>query len=439
MKFRVFAATFAAVLTLSSAAFAKTDVPIEDYIISQLKNFEETIDLSEYAEEAGWGKNDMKTVSKIFVSTVSASPEIYFLNNDETKSLGSISFQQHGANINYSVTDISYSMTREEYEKSQAVFNDAVDTALEAVTDDMSDFEKALALHDYIVLNTSYDHTLKKSTSYNALVEHEAVCQGYAEAYVYLLNKVGIKSLIATSASMNHAWVLVKLGDFYYHVDPTWDDPSMLGKTDMLGHVSHEYFLLSDEGIRAKKHNGWTTESSVAAPSVKYDKAVWRNVDTEIVPVGDLLYFAELDENSPGHNGNYKNLRGKLSSAEFNKTFYKMYTDIKSYDPSNGALKTVHTIDSTWFTDGSETTNDSKSWTDATYVSLASYNDKIYFNTAKGIYSLDPSDGTVKTIAEPTLDGKYIFGIKISGDTLTLTLKTRAGDADTLRTIDIKE
>ena len=168
---------------------------------------------------------------------------------------------------------------------------EATKKALAVVKPEMSDLEKALVLHDYIALNTEYDYqgylngNLPNSvfTIEGTLVEGKAVCQGYALAYQYLLNKVGIESKYVASSAMNHGWNLVKIFGRWYHVDVTWDDPVW----DQLGQVKHQYFLLSDAGIMGLKHYSWEvwdngTETAPAAVSEVYNTYFWRNIDTGI-------------------------------------------------------------------------------------------------------------------------------------------------------------
>lgn len=90
-------------------------------------------------------------------------------------------------------------------------------------------------------------------TAYGALVEGDAVCQGYALAYKLLLDKCGIDSVLVTSNEMGHAWNLVKLDGSWYHVDVTWDDPT----PNVEGGGTHKNFLRSDEGIGSTGHSGW--------------------------------------------------------------------------------------------------------------------------------------------------------------------------------------
>ena len=86
------------------------------------------------------------------------------------------------------------------------------------ITEGMTDYDKALALHDVVCANLAYDDSQSREwihTVYGAFVNKYAVCDGYSKAYQYLLNKAGIDSHIATGTGNggSHAWNLVKLGD----------------------------------------------------------------------------------------------------------------------------------------------------------------------------------------------------------------------------------
>ena len=70
----------------------------------------------------------------------------------------------------------------------------------------MSELEKAIALHDYLVVNCEYDKENLMLTrfrifysAYGVLVNRIAVCNGYALAYKYLLNQVGIECYMVSA------------------------------------------------------------------------------------------------------------------------------------------------------------------------------------------------------------------------------------------------
>ena len=126
----------------------------------------------------------------------------------------------------------------------------------------MTDFEKELAIHDYIVENCSYglskDRDDTEYTAYGVLVNKTAVCSGYASAMNLLLNCSGVESEIISGKAQamgsseekveNHAWNQVKLGGEWYNLDVTWDDP--VGDK---AELSHEFFNIPDS-IMKKSH-----------------------------------------------------------------------------------------------------------------------------------------------------------------------------------------
>jgi transglutaminase/protease-like cytokinesis protein 3 len=101
-----------------------------------------------------------------------------------------------------------------------------------------SDYEKAKILHDYIINITDYDYTCEKYTAFNAIFNQSTVCQGYSLLYYKLLTEVDVECRFITGYSDNeyHGWNLVKIGNYWYNVDVTWDDLEN-------NSISHDYFL----------------------------------------------------------------------------------------------------------------------------------------------------------------------------------------------------
>ena len=113
------------------------------------------------------------------------------------------------------------------------------------ITTDMSDIQKEISIHNYVVQHAIYDDgTLGAALSnriyieddtnsaYAALIFGKTMCIGYAEAINNLLRACGIESIIvlgdvrdSKDVWIGHAWNLIKLDNEYYHLDATWDDP----------------------------------------------------------------------------------------------------------------------------------------------------------------------------------------------------------------------
>lgn len=133
-----------------------------------------------------------------------------------------------------------------------------VDTYVEP---DMSEYEKALVLHDWICENVQYDYQAIESgvpSSPNglgieaAIMDGWAVCSGYAAAYDVLLEKAGIEA--KSVAGYDHAWNIVRIDGEWYHFDLTWDDGS--GNS-----YDYDYFGLSDAAIHAEPVNHGTQDN----------------------------------------------------------------------------------------------------------------------------------------------------------------------------------
>lgn len=116
------------------------------------------------------------------------------------------------------------------------------------------DFEKSVWVSDELARWVRYDTDLSgKSpyTAYGALVDGRAVCQGYAKAAQLLYQRLGYPCLYVRGESRGerHGWVMVKLGESYYHVDPTWNDLYMEGMGEDEVILNHSYQNITTAAI----------------------------------------------------------------------------------------------------------------------------------------------------------------------------------------------
>ncbi|MGN0558610.1 MAG: transglutaminase domain-containing protein, partial [Acutalibacteraceae bacterium] len=212
-------------------------------------------------------------ISYIYQEVLDENPQLFYVDIS----------QGYSYSVNYkNVTKLhlSYTTDNAAIDEMKREFESLSQKYLSLISDEMTDFEKALVIHDAIVLNCEYDETLGKAenafNAYGVFSNGVAVCQGYSYAYKYLLERLGIECHIVSSISMKHAWNIVKIDNDYYHVDVTWDDPVH----DKLGRVEHTYFLLSDEEIQSgnKPHTGYG--SSHPATNDRFDSYFWKNVSS---------------------------------------------------------------------------------------------------------------------------------------------------------------
>ena len=223
---------------------------------------------------------DPDLIKKLLDVVIYTNPDFFYLK--------SISYNRlSGDSVVYSISPV-YKYDRETTETMLQEFETKTSWYLGKIKNGMSDFEKALVLHDEMILNSSY---LLDTDVYDLMVRGKGRCYGYAEAYSYLLAKIGIKSEQVISEPMNHQWNKICLDGQWYHVDVTWDDPT----PNREGRVSHTYFLLSDNAFPADEeynlaHDHYDFATSFGS-STKYDSYSYHNSNAKICFVNDEMYM----------------------------------------------------------------------------------------------------------------------------------------------------
>lgn len=279
-----------------------------------------------------------------------------------------------------------------------AIYEAKVASILKTIPSGLSDMEKALALHDYIVSHCEYDYTYSRYDSYNLLVNGIAVCQGYTLGYTDLLNRVGIASKYVVSDPMNHAWNLVQIDGKWYQVDCTWDDPLYTGSPN-LGGVRHINFLRSDAGITSTGHYDWVV--SETCTSTTYDSYYWADIESAIIYTdADTCYY----------------MRGG--------NLYRRVGDTETVVSSTATDR--------WYVWGST----SSFWTGG-YNRLAMKNDILYYNSTDTVYAYDTTTGEESVFYTYTNGKGYIYGIAESVDCTTINIEIKT--APNSATVEIIE
>ena len=255
--------------------------------------------------------------------------------------------------------------TPEEYNICFGKMTANADRMLAGIEDNsaLSDEQKALLLHDRLCVHNEYpfytDITDVEHTAYGALANGSSVCQGYAMAYMYLLNRVGIKNYYVSSGKLNHAWNIVYIDGKPYHVDVTFDD-SNWEKEDLRnvsGAVYHDNFLVSTDTLRSRNHNAYDFDSTPV--DTKYENYFWYSSDTEIQLVGNKLYYIDsrngrlmcdgneaplADVSDKWTAGGYSYWAGNFSrlSSAGGELFYSLSDSIYKYNVETGECEKIY-------------------------------------------------------------------------------------------------
>lgn len=109
---------------------------------------------------------------------------------------------------------------------SQESFQNSANTILSVAENLATEYQKEKYVHDTLLNQIEYNLAANMNQSaYSALVNGQTVCAGYARAFQYLMQQLGIPCYYCTGYSgQNHAWNIIQLEGDYYNVDTTWDD-----------------------------------------------------------------------------------------------------------------------------------------------------------------------------------------------------------------------
>lgn len=192
-------------------------------------------------------KLDGDTVSGIIERIKLEYPEFFWIDGCTLTTSGKKSEVKINILDDYSIEELA-SMRNELEVDVNAIINQ--------IPAELDDFGKAVFVHDYIVNNTTYDTAGAETdtnglwgTSYGCLVQGKAICQGYSEAFQYIMQCLGIECGVCRGNSTRgrHAWNYVKLNGKYYWIDVTWDDPVPESGNDET--LIHTYCLIDDERL----------------------------------------------------------------------------------------------------------------------------------------------------------------------------------------------
>ena len=122
----------------------------------------------------------------------------------------------------------------------------------------MTDYEKIKYVYDYIILNCEYD--IRKDGAYYNLITGKSCCNGYAEAFLAIMEEMGIPCKYTVNSV--HAWNTVYLEGAWYNIDTTWGDRGR-------DNISYEYFLKSNEDWTGEGPTEATASASYPATNLE--------------------------------------------------------------------------------------------------------------------------------------------------------------------------
>lgn len=364
-----------------------------DAMTAAMIGWEKEIDISGYQLT----EEDMK---KIWPDVAQDNPDLFYV----------LDYTYYTSPDNGIVQKCQFTYNPQYDQSSVAEYRAAIDKAFaEVIETNMTDEQKATALHDYLVQHMVYDQNannnlgIEKRNAYEALVNGIGVCQGYTLAYAALLNKAGIEVDYCKSRSMNHIWNYVKLNGNWYHADLTYDDASAASQTGETGYVKHDYFLLSDVAMQNASYD-WDA-NDITCTDTSYDNS-WHKTapvkESAIYTVNGNSYY--LKKETVVNNANICSGASLIKrDANGNET------EVASYDIEN--------LGNGW------------PMYSMSFSRLSCSRGILYFNVGNSVYSYNPSVDTepVKIYRYEDQSSRIVTGLLANGNTMTLEISSQAG------------
>ncbi len=368
------------------------EVSFEEYVVAALEDLESEVDISAY----GFPATDvgLNEAAAEFLKVVNNNPQLFYVASAcEVRASGTV-------NAPRIVCKPTYICTSDEVAVMRPKFESAANLAAAQVDKSLDEYQQALLVHDYLALNCEYDYDNYKNnkvpeishTAYGSLVNQVAVCDGYADAFAYIMeDKLGISCEVISSDAMHHAWNMIGIGQEWYHVDVTWDDPAY----DRIGRVLHENFLCSDSKISKDspdayyRNNHYSWSSAHKAESTVYDNEFWERVCSAICYQNGAWYYA------------------------------KYYFD----DFTPHVMKFEKRTEDAFLADEADVLYEFEPWKDGNsiwggFMYLAQSDGKLYFNSQGTIYRLNNDDTKTEIYSPPDFGSKMIVGLAVRGNEL---------------------
>lgn len=152
----------------------------------------------------------------------------------------------------------TYSMTSAEIQQAAQTIEQKLEACFQDVPLNEDEYSTVKYLYEWLINNTEYDKTVENNQNIRSVfLEGRSVCQGYAKAMQYMLQRAGIQCLLVTGFTNGerHGWNLVRVNGAYYYLDPTWGDASYAsggvgnGAEGFAPSINYDYFLVTTDEI----------------------------------------------------------------------------------------------------------------------------------------------------------------------------------------------
>ncbi len=260
---------------------------LEERIYNAILGRETSVNVEEY----NIGISDVKKLEDAYTNIWYTHPELFCLN------------RQYG----YSYTsgkivtvELAYTVDEETYEGQLKEYKKHLKKITSRVSEDFSDLEKVLFIHEYLTNHFKYDETYTIHDAYNFFMQSQGVCEAYTLAFTAIMNELGVFCTTAFNDLESHCWNIVGIGGENYHIDVTQDDPVFAGGDAPLYSMDcskHNFFLCSDADIKkAGNHKEWyTVGGDYPCNDSSYQEKIWADYEHPLIYCQDNWYHFDIN------------------------------------------------------------------------------------------------------------------------------------------------
>ena len=247
--------------------------------------------------------------NKVFQCVLNDHPEIFYVDGFTL-----ISYTENDV-ITGQTFSGSYLYDAEEIKDRTERIEEKILEILKEIPSGYSQYEKVKFVYEYLVTGTEY--VLESEDNQNicsVFLNGKSVCQGYAKAAQYLLERLGLTAVLVSGVvedEQEHAWNIVQIDGNYYHVDVTWGDASYVRSGDIekrgrwTPQINYEYLCVPDEQL-LQTHG---INSEVKVPACNSLKANYYVMEGTYFTETDIERVSELFEKAYERQETYVTLK----------------------------------------------------------------------------------------------------------------------------------
>lgn len=263
---------------------------------------------------------------------------------------------------------LRYGCTAEEAAVLQRQMDEVVPKYLEGIDDTMSAYDVALRLHVRMIGAVDYDTlTLRKEERTNGpaqdkvdyirsicgvFLDGKAVCEGYARAMQYLLQKCGVECAEVAGfvrkangeSAGGHAWNIIKIDGDYYYLDTTWDDSSNTVQTVKNTDLGFDYFCITTEELTRTRD---TSLNPIKMPILTATRANYHYHNDCVLDRYDLEKVKDIAQRAAQSKNPFFTFKCK-TRAVYEEAMERLYS---SGDDAYAVLKAAAKVDKQIATD----------------------------------------------------------------------------------------